>query len=201
LKPITRRDDRQDAKDARRKPKSPAHLASLASWRFLLLFSCCASCGYQPVYGRDALRLHVKLVRTVVPYAVASDEVVAAVREELALAGAISPGEGFPRLEIEVLRVDEASEGIAAGTSGPVARASSVAVVARGWIVRDPGGEPESDTGDLRAQESVAIDQVGGAPDPRAGGLHRESAVRAAARRLGRKLARRISGLPVANED
>jgi hypothetical protein len=145
--------------------------------------------------------LHVKLVRTIVPYAVASDEVVAAVREELARAGAVSPGDGFPRVEVEVLGVDETSDGIAAGESGPVARGSGLAIVARAWIVRDPGAAPESDTGDLRAQESVATDQMGNVPDPRAGGLHHESAVRAAARRLGRKIARRIEGLPAANED
>jgi hypothetical protein len=171
-------------------------------FRSLVVLLCCAlSCGYQAVYGREVLRLHVKVVRTIVPYAVASDEVVAAVREELALAGGASPGEGFPRVEIEVLRVDETSEGIAAGTSGPTARANGVAVVARAWIVRDPGAAPESDTGDLRVQESIAIDQIGGAPDPRAGGFHYASAVRAAARRLGHKIARRIGGLPAANED
>ncbi len=169
--------------------------------RNLLFLSCCAACGYQPVYGRETLRLHVKLVRTLVPYAVASDEVVAAVREELAHAGAVSPGDGFPRVEVEVLRVDETSDGIAAGASGPVARASSVAVVARAWIVRDPGAAPEGDTGDLRAQEAFATDQIGSVPDPRAGGLHHASAVRAAARRVGHKIARRIDGLPAANEE
>jgi hypothetical protein len=145
--------------------------------------------------------LHVKLVRTLVPYAVASDDLVAAVREELALAAAVSPGEGFPCVEIEVLRVDETSEGIAAGASGPMARAIGVAVVARAWIVRNPDAAPESDTGDLRVEESIAVDPIGGGTDLREGGFHHASAVRAAARRLGHKIARRISGLPTANED
>jgi hypothetical protein len=129
------------------------------------------------VYAPDAPRLHVKLVRTLVPDAVASAEVATGVREELARAGMLEAGDGWPRVEIEVLRADEASEGIAAGTSGgagggtgrgtgPVARGLDVALVARAWVAAAPGAEPESDTGDMRAEETIAVDTVPVAASP-----------------------------------
>src|SRR5260370_37782406 len=98
-----------------------------------------SACGYHAVYGGTPSRLHVVLVRTLVPDVVASDEVVAGLREELARAGALEPGEGFPRVEVEVLRADEASEGIVAGPSGPVSRATDVGLAARAWIVPAEG--------------------------------------------------------------
>ncbi len=117
------------------------------------------SCGYHAVYGGpSSVRLHVKLVRTLVPDAVASDEVTAGLREELARAGVLESGEGYPRVEIEVLRADETSEGIAAGSNAPVSRATDVGLAARAWIVRAPGAPPESDTGDLRVEETIAVD-------------------------------------------
>jgi hypothetical protein len=180
-----------------------------------LLFSL--SCGYRPVYAPDAPRLHVKLVRTLVPDAIASAEVATGVREELARAGMLEAGDGWPRVEVEVLRADEASEGIAAGANAPVARGLDVALVARAWVVPSPGAEPESDTGDMRAEETIAVDttpiaspQSGapagggvlpGASDPRASTFHYADALRAAARRLGRGLTRRVLGLPAASDD
>ncbi|MBX3188998.1 MAG: hypothetical protein KF819_18400 [Labilithrix sp.] len=165
----------------------------------LLLLS---SCGYAPVHGgAPRERLHVVLAESKVPDAVASDEVLAGAREELARLGALAPGEGFPRFEIEVLRADEASEGIAAapnpeGRLLPESRATRVAVVARAWIVRAPKGGHERDTGDLRAAETVAV-----AVDARAATFRQSDALRAAGRRLGQKLAARVMGLPAATED
>ncbi len=80
-------------------------------------------------------RLHVKLVRTKITDSVASDEVTAGLREALARAGELEGGEGYPRIEVEVLRADEASEGITAGAAAPVARATDVGLAARAWIV------------------------------------------------------------------
>jgi hypothetical protein len=151
--------------------------------------------------------MHVKLVRSAVPDAVASDDVASGAREELAREGALEAGDGWPRMEIEVLRADEASEGIAAGATGPqtgpVARATDVALVARAWIVVAPDAPPQSDTGDLRAEETVTVDTSSQteAPDPRASVFHRADALRAAARRLGRQLARRVLGFPAASEE
>jgi len=165
----------------------------MRTWPAALLL--CA-CGYQSVYAAHPEHLHVKLVRVAVADAVAPDEVASGVREELARAGALEGGESYPRIEIEVLRADERSEGIAAGATGPVARGTGVAVVARAWIARGPDAQPEADTGDMRAEETVATD-----PTARGSSFSHADAVRAAARRLGHQLATRIMGLPAASED
>ncbi len=161
------------------------------------------SCGYHTVYSPDAPRLHVRLTRTLVPDAVAADEVATGARQELARAGMLEAGDGWPCVEVEVLRADEASEGIAAGATGPAARATEVALVARAWIASSPEAPPESDTGDMRAAETIGVDQVPGTrgPDPRANAFHRADALRAAARRLGRQLARRVLGFPAASDE
>lgn len=175
-----------------------AHLLLFA----LTLASLAPACGYQPVYGgAGAGALHVKVVRSLVADVVAGDEVASGVREELARAGALAPGEGYPRVEIEVLRADEASEGVQAGASGPVARATDVGIVARAWIVRAPGSEAQSETGDLRAEETLAVDEGPSTPDPRASTFHHADALRAAARRLGRALGARVLGLPASSEE
>ncbi|HTB75101.1 MAG TPA: hypothetical protein VK762_17745 [Polyangiaceae bacterium] len=166
-----------------------------------------AACGYHAVYGGGHVpsKLRVVLVRTLVPDVVASDEVVSGLREELARAGALEPGDGFPRVEVEVLRADEASEGIVAGPSGPVSRATDVGIAARAWIVRAEGAPPESDTGDLRAEETIAVDESGSGanqrPDPRASSFHEADALRAAARRLGRSLGAKVTGQPASSDD
>jgi hypothetical protein len=161
------------------------------------------ACGYRAVYGGAGVtsRLHVVLVRTLVPDVVASDEVVAGLREELARAAALEAGDGFPRVEVEVLQAGETSEGISAGPAGPVSRATNVGLAARAWIVRAAGAPAESDTGDLRAIETVAVDESAAGPDPRASAFHEVDALRAAARRLGRTLGDKVIGLPGAGDD
>ena len=159
------------------------------------------ACGYRPVHsGAASERFTVVLASTNLPDAVASDEVVAGVRDELARTGALAGGESYPRCEIEVLRADEASEGISATPNGegvllPEARATRVGVVARAWIVRSKDGPRERDTGDMRAIETVAV-----APDARAATFRHSDALRAASRRLGRRMGTRILGLPSAGE-
>jgi hypothetical protein len=145
----------------------------------------------------------VKVVRSLLPDAVAADEVASGVREELARAGALEAGEGYPRVEIEVLRGDESSEGVAAVAGAPVARGTGVAVVARAWVATAEGEAPRSDTGDVRAEESIGVDEgaAGTGPDPRASFFHHADAARAAARRVGRKLAARLLGQPSASEE
>jgi hypothetical protein len=161
-----------------------------------------ASCGYQPVHGgAGGAHLSVVLSESKVPDAVASDEVLAGVREELARTGALAAGAAYPRCEVEILRIDEAGEGIAAtpGEGGqllPQARATRVGLVARAWVLKAPGAERERDTGDIRAFETVAI-----AEGARGATFRHSDALRAAGRRLGRRLASRIMGLPSATED
>lgn len=167
---------------------------------FALSLASCA--GYQPVHGgATAEHFSVVLSESKAPDAVASDEVLAGVREELARTGALASGASYPRCEVEILRVDEAAEGIAAtpGAGGqlvPGARATRVGLVARAWVQRAPGAERERDTGDVRAFETIAL-----AGDARGATFRHSDALRAAGRRLGRRLASRIMGLPSANED
>lgn len=161
----------------------------------------CAACGYQPVYATRSAPLHVKLVRSAVADAIAADEVAAGVREELARAGALAPGEAYPRVEIEVLRADEASEGVGASPGGPQARATDVGIVARAWVVAAAGQAPQAPTGDLRAEDTLAVDEGDTAPDPRASAFHHADALRASARRLGRALGARVLGLPAGSDE
>ena len=161
-----------------------------------------ASCGYRAAYGGEGqARLRVKLVRSLVADAVAADEVASGVREELAAEGSLESGDGWPRAEIEVLRASESSEGVAARAGAPFARGIDVGIVGRAWIVPEAGAAHEHDTGDLRAEEVIAVDQTGGAADPLSGEFHGADALRAAARKLGRKLARKLMGHPVASEE
>lgn len=159
------------------------------------------SCGYRPVHGGpQELRLSVVLATTNLPDSVASDEVLAGVRDELAMRGALSNGASYPRCEVEVLRADEGAEGIgtkpnAGGVLLPDARATRVGVVARGWIVRSKDGPRERDTGDVRSLEIVSI-----ADDARTATFRHADAERAAARRVGRRIGARLLGLPTSSD-
>ncbi len=177
----------------------------------LSLFAFFFSCGYHPVYGgHEGERFHVVLSRSIVADAIAAGEVVSGAREALAREGALAGGDGYPRIEVEVLRADEASEGIAApsdagiGASaggGPRARATEVGLVARAHVVREPGAPEERDTGDVRATDLVASDFAQGVPDPRSDAFHHEDALRNVAHRLGARLALRILGVPTASDE
>jgi hypothetical protein len=181
--------------------------------RLAALGLLCAACGYHAVYGgADGERMHVVLARSVVADAVAAGEVVSGVREELAREGALAAGDGYPRVEVEVTRIDEASDAIAAGTGAqggqvPVARATDVGVVARAWLMRSAGGAEERDTGDVRALVTEgatrANDETGGsvAAPSAVDALRHDDAVRAAARLAGIRLARRILGRPAPEVD
>lgn len=160
-------------------------------------------CGYTPVHGQDrpAERFAVVLASSSVPDAVVADEVLAGVRDELARWNAVAPGQGYPRCEVEVLRVDEASEGIAAvpnadGRLLPSARATRLGVVARAWVVRGPSDTPHGDTGDVRAFETART-----ASSSQGAAFAYDDGLRAAARRVGHKLGARIVGIPATNED
>lgn len=172
----------------------------------LITAALCAvggGCGYTPVHAGLREPMHVTLASSKVADAVATDEVLAGAREELARFGVLAPGDGYPRCEIEVLRADEASEGIAAlgddtssGSLAPRARATRVGVVARAWVVYTPGGQRERDTGDIRTFTTADV-----AGDARAATFRHAGALRAAGRVVGRRLAARILGLPAASDD
>jgi hypothetical protein len=184
-----------------RSPLGPAIAVAVA-----LALAASSGCGYRPLYAASPQAglggMHVALVRTLVPDAVASDEVVAGVRDALSRASLLQAGEGFPRVEVEVLREDEESRGIADVAGQPVSRASGLGLVARAWVVPSAGAPQEDDTGDMRAEDVVAVDEtVAGVRDPRASAFHTGDALRATARKLGRKLGERLMGLPAASDD
>jgi hypothetical protein len=161
-----------------------------------------AGCGYRALYAEsEGERIHVALARSFVANAAAADEVLSGAREQLAKEGALAPGDGYPRLEIEVLRTDESSEGVSAVAGAPRARATEVGMVARAWIVRAKDAPPERDTGDVHAMDVVTLDTRLGQLDPRADALHHEDALRAVARRVGRRIALRVLGFPIAADE
>jgi hypothetical protein len=154
-------------------------------------------CGYQPLYATPAGEaFHVHLVKSQVSSVLVAEEVVRGARDTLAEEGALAPGDGYPELDIEVLRADESSEGIVQQQTPqggiPKARATDLAVVARAWVVRREGAPVELDTGDLRAGGLM------GSPLGNAGAevWQREDSLRAIARRLGGRIAMRILGHP-----
>ena len=164
----------------------------------LALLALVAACGYQPLYASPgAESYHVHLAHNRTASAAVAEEVLRGAREALAKEGALAPGDGFPRLEIEVLRADETSEGVLATDSptGRVPRASSseLAVVARGWVARSADAPAELDTGDLRTGDLSAV-PLGDATREI---WQREDSRRAVARRLGGRIALKILGHPV----
>ena len=121
------------------------------------------SCGYRAAYGdsRPEQRLTVVAApRQRSADAAAVQEALAGARAELSRAGVLGPGSGYPRVELELLRVDEKSSGIVAepvgGERTPLALGSSVGVVGRAWVVEAAGGPPTRDTGDVRRVERYA---------------------------------------------
>jgi hypothetical protein len=163
------------------------------------------SCGYSPLYSTPASeRLSVALVGARTGDATTSDEVVAGVRDTLAKEGALSPGANYPRVEVEVIRADETSEGIAAEStpSGhvPRARGTEVGVVARAWIARNATSAREADTGDVRAFDLVSSPNQDGVLSSSEALTH-DDALRASARRVGQRLALRVLGHPAATDE
>jgi len=157
-------------------------------------------CGYRSLAGGGAGDVAVVLGASHVPDVAAADEVVAGVRARLAQDGVVGRGARFPRIEVEVLRIDEVADGVGVLGEGsqaaPSARAVRVAVVARAYFVREAGAQAERDTGDVRvtvtARTSANANQdlfVHG------------SLVRAAARRAGEALGARVLGHPSPSDD
>jgi hypothetical protein len=180
---------------------------------FLALALVWTGCGYHAIYGGATERFSVVLSSTRVPDAIASDEVVSGLRETLAQEGALAGGGGYPRIEVEVLRGDETSEGIAAASSGlggsvtktawngPRARGTEVGLVARACVVRARGGRCERDTGDVRAMDLVGSDLASGSSEVATDAFHHRDALRAVGHRLGERLARHILGGGTASDE
>lgn len=159
-------------------------LAGLAAW-------CLSGCGYQAVYGSSGGPRYDVVAGRV---ATSSFEVVqaatAGVRSELGPAGAL--GSGYPRVVVEIVRIDERSIGVRnAGNASPLARGSELIVVGRAYVLERADAAPSRDTGDLsRAAQHAA------GTTPSADAASRSRALRDAARSLGKALGRAILGLP-----
>ena len=158
------------------------------------------ACGYAPVYGgtRPEQRLTLRAAPQRTPHLVAVEGTVAGARSELSRAGVLAAGKDYPCLVVEVVRVDELPSGIvaeppaaAASEAEPTARGSRVSVTARGWVLDGPSASPARDTGDIRRVEHYAT-----ALDARTEAQTFDSAVRAAAVRVGQAIARRVLGVP-----
>jgi len=156
-------------------------------------------CGYSSVRRADSERLHVTLRSTHIADAAATDSVLAGVRAALSEEGALAPGEGFPRVEVEVLRADEISDGIQATggpAGGPSARGTEIALVGRACVVQSEGGECTRDTGDVRTADILAAQ-----PSSEMAGVTYADTLRAAGMKLGRALGRRLLGSPQVGEN
>lgn len=155
-------------------------------------------CGYEPVYSTE--RPEVRLTVHPAPFGTPNLEAVAAtvsgVRRSLSSAGVLQPGDDFPRVMVEVVRVDERAAGMVAEDTGdgeqrPSARAASLGVVGRAWVVEAERGPRMRDTGDVRRTSTYAVGATTLAEQPRY-----EAALRSAGHALGQALGRRILGEP-----
>ncbi len=152
-----------------------------------------SGCGYHSVYAQPAgERLSVQVGQILIPGALAAQSAASGARAELSAAGMLASAAAAPRLVIDVLRVDELSRAIhVAETGQPAAAAMSIALTARGRVFRAGIPDPQLDTGDVRR----AV-QVSGDADPRADSAAYDEAVRTAAERAGRAIARAALGIP-----
>lgn len=164
----------------------------------LALSAALPGCGYEPVYSteRPEIRLTVQAAPYGAPHLEAVAATVSGVRRSLSSAGVLRPGDGYPRVVVEVVRVDERAAGVIAedagdGTDRPAARAASLGVVGRAWVEEVERGPRTRDTGDVRRTATYAVGSGTLAEQPRY-----EVALRGAGHALGQALGRRILGEP-----
>ena len=156
-----------------------------------------SGCSYQSVYGQSAREhVSVQVGQVLIPETLAAQAAASGVRSELAAAGRLATGAQFPRLVLDVLRVDELSRGIHVQSGQPRAAGMSIALTVRGRVFQAENQEARLDTGDVR--RSV---QLTGDSDPRVDSAAYDVALRSAAERAGRAVARIALGIPEANEE
>jgi hypothetical protein len=131
-----------------------------------------------------------------VPGALAAQSAAAGARAELAASSSLAGSTEFPKLVIDVLRTDEVSRGIYVQSGQAHAAGSSVAVTVRGRVFAANTPEPILDTGDVRRAT-----QFSGDSEPRTDSAAYDIALRAAAERGGRAVARAVLGIPEASDE
>ncbi len=156
-----------------------------------------SGCGYQPVRGgaEPASRLSLAPAPARAPDAEAIHALLSGARGELGREGVLGSPTGYPRLVVELVRVDATAAGMRAVDDRPAARGVTVAVIARGWVEEAEGAAPSRVTGDLRR---AVVAPEGGA-SAEAAALRRDATRRAAAA-AGRAVARHVLGIPTARE-
>ena len=151
-----------------------------------------SGCGYRSVYAQPASqRLSVQLGQILIPELSAAQSVASGARAELSAAGLLGSGSEFPRLVIDVLRVDEVSRAVHLDGGRPTAGGMSIAVVIRARVFAADSQEATLDTGDVRR----AVQETGD-PDPHVDSAAYDVALRSAAERTGRAAARAALGIP-----
>lgn len=153
-------------------------------------------CGYHAAYGGDppAYRVTVSGAALHAPFPEALQAALSGARAELGKAGVLDSGSGYPRLVVELVRVDEIPSGIvrtptARGTL-PLARSTAIGVVLHGYVLERDGAPPTRDTGDVRRVETIAE-----APDVAHAGALADDALAVAGRAAGEAVARRALGI------
>lgn len=155
-----------------------------------------SGCGYHsafPAAEADGLSVEVGLVLVAEP--LATQAAASGARAELAAQGALA-STSSRRLVVDVLRLDETSRGIHVNAGRPLGSGMSIAVTARGRVFLGQAQEPAIDTGDLRRAVQIAGDL-----DPRVDSAAYEQALRTAAERAGRAVARAALGLPEPSDE
>lgn len=155
------------------------------------------ACGYSPMYGgsKPTAQLAVTASAHRVPEVDAVEAALEGARSELSRRGVLASGTAYPRLVIEVMRVDESASSIAARRQNPQvpftpeSRGTRVAVTLRGWIEESPGKSHTRDSGDVRRVEFFEYGS-----DARIDAARYSDAIRIAARAAGRATARRVLG-------
>lgn len=160
----------------------------------LPLLCLALSCGYRPVHsqGRPA-SLSVSMVSA--PDMAVATSLSEGVKLSLLRHGALRAS-GYPRVEVELLRLDETSAGIASVNENPRARGTSLGLVARARIVAEPGTLPVQDTGDVRVVETLGVGDSATSDQTRRGDF-----LRVLARRLGEKLGLMLLGYPSVRDE
>jgi hypothetical protein len=169
-------------------------------WIGILSLLACSfpACGYHLVHSpRDPLGpFSVVSTPIRVPDAALAAAAEEGARAELSRAGQLAGRGAAGEIEIDLLRVDETGEGVAlAAPDLPLARGLRVTAIGRGRLRRAGSTAAERDTGDVSTAEVVARGSSAAAA-----GVGRDEAGRAAARRLGELLVRKLLGFPEPGE-
>jgi hypothetical protein len=179
---------RENARNGRRVAARAAIFG--ASWLAL-------SCGYHALRGGAAGERYVVVLGTsYVADSTVASEVLAGTMRALSRGDRLGYRGEYPRVEVDILRVDEVADGVVGAAGAPRARGMRFSVLGRARVRASANEETSFDTGDLRAVVVASSD--GPLVDA---AWSRDRSLRAAAHRLGEKLGARVMGDPSVSED